>query len=411
MRCHGVVAAAAAAGLALMAWLGLADFAFNDYDTEASTAVRALTEGHVGQFLHLAPGYGGSLAIRAPFALAPSLWGGGELADYRVLALPCLLSVGALAVWVAARMRGLGKSSLARGATIGLFVGSPLVLFTLEIGHPEEMLGGSLCVAALLTARAGRANWTGALLGLAVANKSWALIAVLPVLAAMPGGRRRAAVVAAGVAAAVLAPFLIAAHLGGRGASGGLGAQSGPIFEPPQLLWWLGGHGIVRGGNGLIKPGFRVEPHWLSAAAHPLVVAVSAPLTLLWLRRRQRRPLEPLALLTLVLLLRCALDPWNDLYYAVPFFMALYTWDALSASRAPAIPLVVTVLCYLTWREVAGLGGPDVEALFYASWVLPLIAAISLWLYAPAWVDRVTARLTRRAQALPDVDQLLGEAA
>src|SRR5438309_1488135 len=129
LRRHAGAIAAAAAGLALMAWLGLTEFAFNDYDTEASQAVRALSGGHIEHFLQIAPAYGGSLAIRAPFAVAPQLWGGGELAAYRMLALPCLLSLGALAVWLAARMRELGKSGLARAAAIGLLVASPVVLF------------------------------------------------------------------------------------------------------------------------------------------------------------------------------------------------------------------------------------------------------------------------------------------
>ncbi len=76
-------------------------FAWSDYEAEARPAFEALVHGHLALFLQLTPVYGGSLVLRAPFALAPELWGGGELAVYRMVALPCLLSAAALGVWLA----------------------------------------------------------------------------------------------------------------------------------------------------------------------------------------------------------------------------------------------------------------------------------------------------------------------
>ena len=86
----------ALAGTALMAWLGVQGFAFSDYDREAAPAYLALASGNVGDFLSLSPSYGGSLIMRAPFAMLPDLWGGGELAVFRAAALPCLLAAIAL---------------------------------------------------------------------------------------------------------------------------------------------------------------------------------------------------------------------------------------------------------------------------------------------------------------------------
>ena len=77
-----------------------------------SPAFSALTHGHVLEFLRLAPAYGGSLVERAPFALLPGLWGGGQLAVYRMVALPCLLAVAAFGVWLCARMRDAGRPAL-----------------------------------------------------------------------------------------------------------------------------------------------------------------------------------------------------------------------------------------------------------------------------------------------------------
>src|ERR1700694_2076731 len=183
VRENALTAWVAVAGSAVLGWLGLYGYAWNDYDNGARTAVTALVNGHVTEFLQLAPAYGGSLIERAPFALIPGLWGGGELAVYRMIAVPCLLAGAVLGVWLVARMRTEGRSTLARGVTLGLCVANPITLSALELGHPEELLGGTLCVAAvLLAARPSTGHWrallAGALLGVAIANKEWAVLAV-----------------------------------------------------------------------------------------------------------------------------------------------------------------------------------------------------------------------------------------
>ena len=173
-------------GVAVLGWLGLTGFAWSDYDDEASAAVAALREGEIARFLELSPAYGGSLILRAPFALAPNLWGGGELAAYRMLAVPCLLALAVFAVWLAARMRAAGRDRVVQGLALGLIVFNPIALRALEIGHPEELMCAVLCVAALLVAGDRRTLLAGVLLGLAIATKAWALVAVGPVLLAAP---------------------------------------------------------------------------------------------------------------------------------------------------------------------------------------------------------------------------------
>jgi len=59
----------------------------------------------------------------------------------------------------------------------------------LEIGHPEEVLEGVLCVAALLAAGANRAPLAGVFLGLAIANKPWAVLAAAPMVIVLPERR------------------------------------------------------------------------------------------------------------------------------------------------------------------------------------------------------------------------------
>ena len=184
VRENALCALLAGAGCATIAWLGLYGFGWNDYETEAKPAFDALTHGHVLEFLRLAPAYGGSLIERAPFALLPGLWGGGQLAVYRMVALPCLLAAAALGVWLVAQMRererSPANSMLAKAIVLGICVANPLTLEALELGHSEELLSACLCVAAVLLAQRGHINWSAVALGLAIANKEWGLLAIGP---------------------------------------------------------------------------------------------------------------------------------------------------------------------------------------------------------------------------------------
>src|ERR1700677_614039 len=120
VRENALCAFLAGIGCATMAWLALYGFAWNDYDTEARPSFEALLHGHLLEFLRLAPSYGGSLIERAPFALLPGLWGGGALAVYRMVSLPCLLAGALLGVILAARMRAAGRPLLWRAVVVGL---------------------------------------------------------------------------------------------------------------------------------------------------------------------------------------------------------------------------------------------------------------------------------------------------
>ena len=109
--------------------------------------------------------------LRSPFALLPEAWGGGDLAVFRSMAAPCIAAGALLGVFLWRRAAALGVGLAGRLAVLGLCAGNPLTLRALEIGHPEELLGAVLCVAAALAAGARRPLLTRALLGLAVVNK------------------------------------------------------------------------------------------------------------------------------------------------------------------------------------------------------------------------------------------------
>ena len=188
-RVAAAVLAAAGACFLWVAWM-TPTTAETDYSIEAEPALQALRDGRVADFLDLAPAYGGSLILRAPFAFLPDLWGGGDLAVFRSMAVPCLIAAVFLAVLLWGRSRSFGAGRGAAALVLFLCAANPVTLKALKSGHPEELLGAVLCVGAVLAGGARRPILAGALLGLAVANKPWAVLAAVPVGVAL-GGRHR----------------------------------------------------------------------------------------------------------------------------------------------------------------------------------------------------------------------------
>jgi hypothetical protein len=414
LRENVLCALVAAAGCAALAWLGLYGAGWNDYEVELRPAVEALVAGHIHTFLSVSPVYGGSLIERAPFALLGRL-AGGEPATYRLLALPCLLASAALGVWLLARMRAERRPLLARAVALGVCVANPVTLKALELGHPEELLGASACVAAVLLAGAPavsrrRAIAVGVLLGLAIANKQWAVLAAGAVLLALPPGHRLTCALAAlGAGGLIEAPLL----LGGSGTyaagASSVATSSSVIFQPSQIWWFFGHHGaLVHGLFGDAKPGYRVAPSWAGEISHPLaVLAGFAIAAALWLRTGGRRLAASTALLALAvtMLTRSVLDTWDTVYYLLPAIFALLAWEATGASRRP--PVLALGLTALGWAQFEWLPGrvsPDAQSAIFLAWSLALLAALAVRLLA----ETPRSRRSRAVHAGPERRPRLG---
>jgi hypothetical protein len=406
VRENAACALVALAACALLGYLGLEDFLWNDYETEAQPAFTALVHGHVAEFLRLAPAYGGSLIERAPFALLPGLWGGGALAVYRAVAAPCLLAAAALGVYLVARMRTERRPKLARALALVVCVANPITLQALEVGHPDELLGACMCVAAVLLAANERPWWAGFVLGLAIANKEWALLAAGPTLLALSPRRRVACgALAIAVACVVLAPLVLVGSGGFVAATRATASPGSAIFQPWQLWWFLGHHGaLVHGAFGQPKPGYRIGPAWTGTISHPLVLLAGLAVALaVWRRERRGGPTcerDALLALAFVLLLRCVLDTWDTAYYLLPFLLALLAWDATGArTRAPVVAVAATALATIGAEWLAQYASPDVQAAFFLAWTLPLCAWLGLRLLAPARLARPRSPLAPPARA------------
>ena len=203
-------AALALLGAASLAWLGLLGFVFTDYEVEAAPAFAALVHGDFERLPRAVPGLrrlaDHARAVRARRRRARR--GRARGLPRRRRAVPAgrrrrSASCSPRACSPAAPAAGRSRSCVC------LCAANPITLRALDIGHPEELLGAALCAGAVLAAVRGRSTLAGVLLGLAVANKAWALLAVGPVLLALQADRRRALAIAGGIAVAFMLPLLL----------------------------------------------------------------------------------------------------------------------------------------------------------------------------------------------------------
>ena len=376
-------------------WAELMGYAWSDYQFANEVPMRALTHGDVGQFLQMAPVDGPSLLLRAPFAFGAWIWGASDLAIYRMVAVPGLLAGAMLgvALWrLREKLQPNGRWLLLVAL---LAAGNPVLLRALYIGHPEEMLGAALSVGAVLAALRQRPWLAAVLLGLALGNKAWAVLAIGPVLLALEHRRVAVFAISSGIGAAFILPFLVAQHGGGDGVAGAgvaSAAQTFGVFRPWQLWWFLGDHGHeVRGILGDLKVGYRTPPTWLGPVSHPLIAVLVVPASLLWRRRRGSGPAseDVLLLLATLFLARCVLDAANNVYYHLPFLMALLAWEALRREGPPVFSLVAVCVIWLTFQRLPLVLSPDAQCVAYLAWALPALAVLT----------RVTFRLGAPARA------------
>jgi Glycosyltransferase family 87 len=347
-----------------------------DYGWGAGPAIDALVGGDLDHFAGTQPTMGPlSLLLRAPLAAISA----DQLTDYRLGAVPCLLAAAALAIVLAEAALRRGATMLVAGVTVVLVVANPMVLEALHDGHPEEVLVAAMAVGAVLAAASGRASWAGVLLGLALATKQWALLAVPAVLLAAPAGRLRIGALAAAACAAAYLPLLVAdPHAFGAVADR---ATTGFPWTRTGTVWGLvlpAGHAVDLGA-GEVTRATPLAPDWLRAIAHPLVIGVAAAAALVaWRRPDGPRGTDVLLLLAFTMLARAALDPWIHGYYHVPFLLALVAWEALRRDGLPVASLVATGALTLLFRGLDESLDPRELSALYTLWVVPTLAWVGL---------------------------------
>lgn len=340
-------------GLVVIASAWLASMPTNpgDWTIDAQPAATALAHGHLGDYLSAEAMMGPfATLVQAPFV---AVAGEGDLAQYQWASLPCLFAAGLLGLYLAAIARRRGASPLAQALIAALCLVNPLALEALENGHPEELLTAALAVGAVATAAEGK-NWRATvLLGLALASKQWAVIAVLPTLMALPAQRIRTCLGALGIAIALTLPALIASpdaffEVHGNAASTGSTVTPWSIWYPFATV----ATETFQVGSTQLVADVHKAPPLVGSLSHPLIVllAFAVPLALAWRRRGSSLSGgDAMALLALIALLRCALDPVDNLYYHAPILLALFGWDAFESKGLPVRGLVGTAAALLLW--------------------------------------------------------------
>jgi hypothetical protein len=355
-------------------WLAFANTSIGDWDGDAEPAVDALAHGHLSAYLHEAPIMGPfSTVVQAPFWLI----GGGGLGGFQWACLGCLLAAAGLG-WYLAKVAGeRGAGPVFQLLLALLCVVNPLTVGALRSGHPEEILTAALAVGAVMAAVEGRGVVAGLLLGLAIGSKQWAVLAIFPVLMALPRERVRCGAVGAVVLAALTLPALLVAPSAFFETQGN--AASGGKLATIWSAWYPIAGGTLRDLPGGLTTTVHELPAAVQTVTHSLIVAVVLLLPLAlwaWRGRFGLGGTEAMALLALLALLRCALDPVDNLYYHAPLLLALVGWDALSPGRLPLRGLAGAALAlfFMRWSENLG----DL-ALFNAAYIgVAVLAAIAI---------------------------------
>lgn len=381
-------------------WLVATTTTTGDWSGDSWPAVHALAQGQVSEYL-AAEAMMGPFAtlVQAPFVALSD----GEMLDaYRWAALPCLLAAGLLGLYLAGIARRRGASGLTQFLLAALCLVNPLTFEALENGHPEELLTAALAVGAVATASEGHSRRAAVLLGLAIVSKQWAVIAILPVLMALPARRVRTGIGAAAIVVALMLPSVLAAP-GSFSEVHHNAAHTGRVVTP-WSIWYPAATVAAeeyRVGSTRMTRQVHEAPPLVGRFSHPLIVllAFGAPLALA-LRRGRFRLSGPdaMGLLALLALLRCVLDPVDNLYYHAPLLLALLGWDALAPRGLPVRGLAGAAIALLFWHWVHNIS--DVAA-FNAAYLAVVSVAglsISMALFRPSrWtgVQRGGARIQR----------------
>jgi hypothetical protein len=363
-----------------------------DYVDDAGPAIDALRRGDLHRFFAEQPLMGGfSLVLRAPLAALAHALGAGEPGAYRLGSAVCVLPAGLLGIELARTLARRGGSRVAQAVVAILCVANPVSFHALQYGHPEEILAGVLCVAAALAAGRDRPLAAAVLLGLALATKQWAVLAVLPVALAAPGRRFRIVAIAGAIAIAATLPFYLGDSAAfGRQAQLAANSRGIPAASPANVWWPVAHTRVIHVFDGVSMRAAerRFLPERLNDLTHPLIVLLGLVLpALLALRRRRPELGQVLALMALLFLLRCALDPVDIGYYHLPMLLALVALDAESGRGLPLAGMLATTGWWVVFQHVLAPESPALGNAAYLAAAAPLAAWLALRAYSPTVVS------------------------
>ncbi len=282
------------------------------------------------------------------------------MAKYDAGAFACLLGPVALGVHLSARTARSGAGLASRLVLALLCVVNPMTLEAISIGHPEEPLAAALVAGAVLAAAGRRARGR---------RRCWE--SPWPPSSGRWWRRRwcwwphaGGALALVAIAVATAAVFLVPATLADRAAAD---AVRDAILDSrlASLLsaWWPLSSDLPGGASARSLPSGDHPDGDRARAVRP----GSAD----WRRAcggaNGRVGAEhALALLALVLLLRCALDPSALQYYTVAPMLAMCAWEAVAR---PGLPLISLLYAASSWVVFGPLLDTQQDTLINASYL------------------------------------------
>jgi hypothetical protein len=183
--------------------------------------------------------------------------------------------------------------------------------------------------------------------------------------------RRRWALGAAAVGVAAL--LVLPGPLGDPDRAAYVRDYAGHLGTTNELnAWWPLSNVTASLGSDALGTSYGVLPAGLQRdQVIGLVPLAAIALSLLFARRRRGQPGGPaveqaLALLVLVLGLRCALDPSNLAYYEIAPFLALCAWEGLSRPGLPWLSLAAAVAYGVIFHVLFTRADPSLNGALYA---------------------------------------------
>ena len=308
-----------------------------------------------------------SVVIRAPFVALRSDPEEHLETAYRLGLFPCLVLVGLIGLAVARTLPPSAARLLLGAGLVGFWLLNPATSRSIDLGHPEEAVAAALLIGAFAALRRDRVLLAALATGAALATKQWALLGLGPLILAAPRGTGlRFALVSAAVAAVLYLPMVVGDA--GRFADALADSAADSAFTTPTNVWWP-----------FTREDRTDPPEVLRVLVHPAVLAVAVLLSVA-AARRGLRDLEILALLALIMLVRCLLDLYTFSYHHVPFLFAA----ALLAAMRPRLIAIPAVGALGVWAtgELAVRVSRDALWVFYLAWAIPLAAWVA-WCASP----------------------------
>jgi hypothetical protein len=327
-----------------------------DYRREVEPGLNALANGDLAAAVQHQANIGPfSVVLRAPLVALAHAFDAGELVSYRVGAVPCVAAAALLGAALLRWSRGTARPRFVESLILVLAITTPAATEALNLGHPEEILTAALMVGGIVACLSGSYTLGAVLLGLAMATKQWAFLALGPALLA--AGRTywwRVVPAATAIAALLSLPLVLADH--DRFVSATREAASAPT-KPLFQNWWYLLH--------------RELPFNLAQHTKPMIVIVAVPLTLIavWRGGGVSRALPLLALLFVI---RCVLDPQTQYYYHLPLILTLLAWDVQTRRRLPYATLATVGALLVTNSYIAEYSHFYVASVVYFLWTFAL---------------------------------------